>query len=961
MPTSKNTPLGLPERISASALRRFLRTVLPSGGDLHAFCLDCFPDVALRAGIAQDRLFVENLLLQLYPADEILSRLLSHSSYATAARQQLGLLRDTALDRNQDGQPENASPAQRARHTPRRPAIFLSLAGLAALGLASGIVVQHRRPRTSTTICPAGRHIPSPETQLGVCEPTQAACLFDSHPGLKLLVTRFAGTDAPARKLGARVGRGLQEALLRAASATLKPEAPVLARELQIQYVPCTLPDRAAAGRIAKSWGADAVLFGDAELTSSGPAEGFSAWLALNNRGEQSALATRRITMADLARFAATDPRTNDTGLSPGRQELSGMLSLLIGLHARKREFFEMAAKYQTAAGPFLKHAAGETGELHRLHGATLTLAGQLPTGVVELKTAQRHCRERDADCQVPILLGLATASRMELDGESEKRYLELAQGYLPQVTDLSIQASFLIVNQTWMLGRGRVKDSCDQAATAVAMAEQGRDDEILASALAFEVTCEELSGNQGLARLKLDRLLSFSRQHGKASFEAAALAKLFAWEASYGNIDRARQLWRESETVCKLLGPTYEAALKAEATVSGTYDLVFSAPLTHEALSSEFRQVESNIRANAAVRSSFDMALAVSLRWRKPDTAIDFLKHSLALSRKSESLLFRSHNIELLIWNQIMQGDTKAALAESQEYIDQVAGFQIGISHARAWAVHAAVLRQAGRRKEAIAAYQTALAAFPAGVLPAHEMYTRGALAELLAGAERYAEAVALLRRRRPNLASRGILLFREPDSVRSRRLRDPRLALVNGSNSQEPALSQSLLIGPQTAVPLPGISGARLLGFAASPRGRSEDGDQGGSSTEADRSSALIQAQLERVGGLLQTHRWSEAQPHLEEATRQFLAQNAPQQFVEQRLLIALWTGLGKDGQALGRPSWTGQAITRLRQLGAAEEAADLKVRFANKRHCPAQNDCTQDKPAEPMPRRKNRRHGA
>jgi len=77
-----------------ASLRRVLLSVLRSDADLHAFCLDRFPDVAARFGDNMDRLVKLNLLLGNVPTEEVLAALKEANGVAVARNEHLIVLGD---------------------------------------------------------------------------------------------------------------------------------------------------------------------------------------------------------------------------------------------------------------------------------------------------------------------------------------------------------------------------------------------------------------------------------------------------------------------------------------------------------------------------------------------------------------------------------------------------------------------------------------------------------------------------------------------------------------------------------------------------------------------------------------------------------------------------------------------------------------------------------------------------
>lgn len=78
---------------SRAILRRLIREVLRTDADLNSFCVDFFPDVYDRFSTGMDRLSKVNLLLELSPPGEVVSRLREHCG----AELESGLHFDAAL------------------------------------------------------------------------------------------------------------------------------------------------------------------------------------------------------------------------------------------------------------------------------------------------------------------------------------------------------------------------------------------------------------------------------------------------------------------------------------------------------------------------------------------------------------------------------------------------------------------------------------------------------------------------------------------------------------------------------------------------------------------------------------------------------------------------------------------------------------------------------------------------
>ena len=77
--TDQSTVSGSPKPTPFS-LRKLMEAILRTSGDLDAFCIDHFPDVARRFSGGMARPAREDLLLQIVDANEILAALKLHDS-----------------------------------------------------------------------------------------------------------------------------------------------------------------------------------------------------------------------------------------------------------------------------------------------------------------------------------------------------------------------------------------------------------------------------------------------------------------------------------------------------------------------------------------------------------------------------------------------------------------------------------------------------------------------------------------------------------------------------------------------------------------------------------------------------------------------------------------------------------------------------------------------------------------
>lgn len=291
------------------------------------------------------------------------------------------------------------------------------------------------------------RRVPSPEEQLGACEPGQAEKPFESR-GLKVLITRLVGMDDPSRSFGANVSHGIKVTLpeflrreidARMLAAGLNPN------EVQTEYVPCIVDNHRAARAIGEAWGADLVVWGTAIYTPLAASDlavlnrkmGKGATIASHNQVNAASGAVVQIvgvliklgpgasyrTNVTLVKWEALDGgalRENMLGTPPMLQDLSlpklvgieteSLFHLLLGLYAFKRARFSLAANQFERAGVTVPAQAERTAQIYLFSGISYLVAGELERGTAALRTATRRCEAGDALCSIGARQFLALA-----------------------------------------------------------------------------------------------------------------------------------------------------------------------------------------------------------------------------------------------------------------------------------------------------------------------------------------------------------------------------------------------------------------------------------------------------------------------------------------------------------------------------------------------------------------------
>lgn len=420
---------------------------------------------------------------------------------------------------------------------------------------------------------------PKPPTVLGRCEPEMVHELFparspagaEPRPELRVLITRFAGSDARSQAFGVQVGKSLRGLLNDHARLRLNAvQSELPASAVRVELVLCELGDHEHARAIGEAGGADIVLWGQAFCNGCTPrqiqhvqidihAEGANS----NNTLSQSPNAVMtnnvhvvkpQITVTPPLRttegsFATSLTLVRWQGLDAGTGRLvefkrldkvaslslpqmgSGgpelLLNVALGIYASRAGQHGLATEFFQSASKDVPAGVEGVHRLHRMIGTSYLITGHQRHGLDALKAALRACPTYDLGCRQ---VGLTELGWAEFRFGSKSEALD----FFEQSLSLALRRSDRLSEATAINNLGLVYAARGEQAKALSYYER---------ALSLRQTAGDVSGEAGTlnnfglicaargeqakALSYYERALLLSKKEGDFSGEAVTLNHL--------------------------------------------------------------------------------------------------------------------------------------------------------------------------------------------------------------------------------------------------------------------------------------------------------------------------------------------------------------------------------------------------------------------------------------------------
>lgn len=432
----------------------------------------------------------------------------------------------------------------------------------------------------------------SSEVRLGACTAKDVRKLFwgpSDRRQIRVLVTRFAGTDDVSTQFGVQVGTSLRDALTPYAREALDLQnSGLLSKNLQVRYIGCVVGDHDRARLLGRAASADVVLWGQTYCNRRHPTSCQQVDLHLegansNNRIENSPGATmiNQITVKNpslpeaedafktsltVVRWLGLDADADNPVRVHSRVELAGanlprlasrrlkvLLDFVLGLYALHAGRHGLAVKFFDSIE---KVTAGVEGahNLHRMAGMSFVIAGQTDRGLAALQKAHELCQPNDATCRYRTLYRLGWA--------------KARTGHLAEALQHYQDVLVLVQNRNrWFEGSalnrmGHVYAAIGNQKKGQELCEQGR--QICRNSGARSCEAEALK-NLGDAAADLGSLpdsmelynqaLQIFRKVGDLGGQAATLGSLGRDYLVLGNTDRAQELHEQALSLYQKVG----------------------------------------------------------------------------------------------------------------------------------------------------------------------------------------------------------------------------------------------------------------------------------------------------------------------------------------------------------------------------------------------------------------------
>ena len=468
------------------------------------------------------------------------------------------------------------------------------------------------------TSAPAFAMLPPPSQPLGACTPemVRAEELFPQAGGLRVVVARFVGQDAPSEKMGAELAYTLSQELPEYTRKSLRDDAQAAGLrgdEMQVQYVPCLMSSHSQARQVGKAWGADLLFWGQASCSSRDPlncklspvvekgaqvtvqvkgdvrADKGNVRIGINDNRHVTVVAPPPSglfkTSVTLVRWRGLQCRSDQsvrvdpaaaTDLDFPRLASERPLALFrwaVGVYAFYSQKYALAAARFEESEDELYAGVEDRSGLYRVIGTSYMYAGIPQRGIQALEQARASCTGSDARCQGAALVNLGWAEARLGNKPKALSYFDQALQLKKQGGDRSGEATTLNNIGLVYSALGDKPKALSYFDQALQLKKQVGDRSGEASTLNNIGLVYSALGDKPKALSYYEQALLLKKQVGDHLGEATTLSNIGDVYAALGDKPRALSYYEQALLLKKQGGDRSD-----EATTLNNIGIVYSA-----------------------------------------------------------------------------------------------------------------------------------------------------------------------------------------------------------------------------------------------------------------------------------------------------------------------------------------------------------------------------------------------